>query len=259
MGNDLPSSSATSRWERAADKLTGAIPYATGAAILIPSAYFVWFIFQGQSISTDTADWGTFGDFVGGTLNPIVAFFALLWLMVSVGLQRDELKATRRELGEAATAQKKTAQHYEDMKGIEDCRIYVESMINMIVANRGTKYQSLLGHAESTRAPLQKKFRTENDEYLQDLSNKVLSIKKSMENWELLHGENHCYAVEFHKVFLKDLVLALWQLLKINDDAMLFFTNEKNIFSVSLESVRQRREELANLLEAEGGKLLMHD
>ena len=89
------------RWENAADKLTNAIPYVGGIAIIIPSIYMIWFLYQGQSLSSDTADWGTFGDFVGGILNPVVAFFALLLLMVSIGIQREELKATRKELKEA--------------------------------------------------------------------------------------------------------------------------------------------------------------
>lgn len=80
------------------------------------SAYF--FNFKG-SFSNDQTVWGTFGDFVGGTLNPILSFLALIALLLTVTLQnrqinisseelklsRSELEATRHELARAAEAQ----------------------------------------------------------------------------------------------------------------------------------------------------------
>jgi hypothetical protein len=45
--------------------------------------------------------WGQFGDYVGGVLNPFVALFALIMLIVSVRVQRAELEDTREELKRA--------------------------------------------------------------------------------------------------------------------------------------------------------------
>ena len=70
--------------------------------------FVYWFWNRKQiNLSTDPAVWGQFGDYIGGILNPIVAFCALLWLMRSVSIQDIELSETRRALTESADAQLK--------------------------------------------------------------------------------------------------------------------------------------------------------
>lgn len=56
-------------------------------------------------------DWGAFGDFMGGLMNPIVAFAALYWLTQSVKLQKTELAETRKALEGSEQAQKAQADH----------------------------------------------------------------------------------------------------------------------------------------------------
>ncbi len=48
--------------------------------------------------------WGQFGDYVGGLLNPVVAFAAFYWLTQSVKLQKKELAETRTALEQQAEA-----------------------------------------------------------------------------------------------------------------------------------------------------------
>lgn len=71
--------------------------------IALVTAYFVWF--RDQPSATDPDKWGTFGDYFGGIMNPIVAFAAFYWLTQSVKLQKEELAATRKELKGATRAQ----------------------------------------------------------------------------------------------------------------------------------------------------------
>jgi hypothetical protein len=53
----------------------------------------------GEYRSERQEHWGQFGDYVGGVLNPFVALFALIMLIVSVRLQSiRNLKETRNEL-----------------------------------------------------------------------------------------------------------------------------------------------------------------
>lgn len=47
---------------------------------------------------------GTFGDFVGGTLNPVLSFLTFMALLVTIVLQQTELADTRRELAASARA-----------------------------------------------------------------------------------------------------------------------------------------------------------
>jgi len=66
-------------------------------------AYVVWFGFFGDT--EGRANWGTFGDYVGGLLNPLVGTITI-WLLVqtlisqrdALRLQTEELKAQRNEL-----------------------------------------------------------------------------------------------------------------------------------------------------------------
>uniref|UniRef100_UPI004048AD9A putative phage abortive infection protein n=1 Tax=Aliarcobacter sp. TaxID=2321116 RepID=UPI004048AD9A len=62
--------------------------------------------------TTKKADWGTFGDFFGGTLNPIFALFSLFAIIYTIKIQtkelefsREELEATRKELEGSRIAQ----------------------------------------------------------------------------------------------------------------------------------------------------------
>ncbi|EKE75193.1 hypothetical protein [Gallaecimonas xiamenensis] len=52
---------------------------------------------------------GTFGDYVGGLLNPILSFLTIVLLIWSLHMQRQELVETRKELKQAAQAQSEMA------------------------------------------------------------------------------------------------------------------------------------------------------
>jgi hypothetical protein len=58
----------------------------------------------GISRATDQATWGAFGDFVGGTLNPLISFFTLIVAVSVWRLQRLQLVATQKELEETREA-----------------------------------------------------------------------------------------------------------------------------------------------------------
>ena len=64
--------------------------------------------FHGSLSKTDST-WGTFGDFIGGTLNPILAALGFYWLTASIRLQLKELRDTREVLKETAIHQEKLA------------------------------------------------------------------------------------------------------------------------------------------------------
>ncbi|MEI6336190.1 MAG: putative phage abortive infection protein [Methylococcaceae bacterium] len=59
-------------------------------------------------LSTDQAKWGTFGDYIGGTLNPILSFISLIALLTTIVLQSKEFELTRDELKRNASAQEET-------------------------------------------------------------------------------------------------------------------------------------------------------
>tara|TARA_R110002072_G_scaffold31735_15_gene97655 strand:+ start:3759 stop:4592 length:834 start_codon:yes stop_codon:yes gene_type:complete len=80
-------------------------PWIIGASVvamfLVVGAYVV--NFEG-SISQSTETWGQFGDYIGGALNPIFGFLALLGLLLTISLQSRELSNSTRELKNSADA-----------------------------------------------------------------------------------------------------------------------------------------------------------
>ncbi|MBL1262426.1 hypothetical protein [Candidatus Methylomicrobium oryzae] len=62
-----------------------------------------WSVYQ--NLSKDTGTWGTFGDYIGGILNPIIAAFAFYLIAKTYELQKTELKATRNLLEVSTNAQ----------------------------------------------------------------------------------------------------------------------------------------------------------
>lgn len=75
-------------------------------AAVLPIIYMIWFLANNHTLSTDTSDWGAFGDYIGGLLNPLVAFFAFYWLTQSIRIQKEELTYTRETLVETLEQQK---------------------------------------------------------------------------------------------------------------------------------------------------------
>ena len=83
-----------------------------GVAASLVGAYLIYFgLILEQKPAADADKWGQFGDFVGGLLNPIVAFAAFFWLTESVKLQKQELADTRAELKAAALAQQQQVEN----------------------------------------------------------------------------------------------------------------------------------------------------
>ena len=78
---------------------------AVAAFLIVLGLYIAYF--KNLSVTNDSATWGTFGDYLGGTLNPIISFLALIGLLITIHQQAKEMKATREELKQAAKQQKR--------------------------------------------------------------------------------------------------------------------------------------------------------
>ena len=51
--------------------------------------------FRESDIASSAAEWGQFGDYIGGLLNPIFGFSSLLALLYTIRIQSKELSLTR--------------------------------------------------------------------------------------------------------------------------------------------------------------------
>ncbi|MBW3532980.1 putative phage abortive infection protein [Shewanella sp. NKUCC06_TVS] len=63
---------------------------------LAPLAYY--FNFGHLSISDKPENWGVFGDYIGGILNPILSFSAFIGVLITVLLQKSQLQQTQSQL-----------------------------------------------------------------------------------------------------------------------------------------------------------------
>lgn len=100
-------------------------------------AYTLWFfVYLGEPLSPTPSVWGAFGDYVGGILNPLVASFALYWLVTSVRLQKQELYETRLELTKAGKAQEKQARMQLFSSQISGWSVRLENILRDIQSVR---------------------------------------------------------------------------------------------------------------------------
>lgn len=70
---------------------------AAGATVFAVVILFYRWSFAGP-LSSDPAAWGQFGDFLGGTLNPVFAYLSFTALVITLALQTEQLRLSRKQL-----------------------------------------------------------------------------------------------------------------------------------------------------------------
>lgn len=78
-------------------------------AVIILSAFF-YGITQNPKFEEIIKVWANFGDFMGGTLNPILAALSLFGLLFTIYYQNKELEETRKELKKSVQAQQEQSE-----------------------------------------------------------------------------------------------------------------------------------------------------
>lgn len=185
---------------------------------------FYTFKFFGNPLSDKTEDWGVFGDFIGGTLNPLLAFFSFMLLLLNLKLQREqldnaeeqlelnrkELELTRIELAKAAEAQVNSAKVMHEQLKTQDLQQFenlffalitqlqnrvehledrgVIQATHEIIYSKQLTNNSYKGVVESIYCVIQNildKF--DSEERNLELQNKYINILKSITTVELMH------------------------------------------------------------------------
>lgn len=95
--------------------------------------------------TTKKSDWGTFGDFIGGTLNPIFALFSLFAIIYTIKIQtqelefsREELEETRKELKESRIAQQEQSESLKLQNKATNLQMFENTffqLINLFIEN----------------------------------------------------------------------------------------------------------------------------
>ena len=88
----------------------------------------------GDELSDSNGDWGTFGDYLGGVLNPILGFASFMALLYTVRLQSNELKNSNEQLAQSARAQTEM-EKTQRLQQFEGLFTYMANEISKIYEN----------------------------------------------------------------------------------------------------------------------------
>lgn len=97
------------------------------------------YIFSDFKIDASPDHFGQFGDFIGGTLNPILAFLSFMALLYTIKIQTDELKlsreeleATRSELKESRIAQQEQSESLKLQNQATNLQMFENTFFQLI-------------------------------------------------------------------------------------------------------------------------------
>lgn len=161
------------------------------AVLSILITFGIYFLnFHGE-LSADPNNWGIFGDFIGGALNPVLSFFALFALLITISIQsqqlyysRKELELTKMELAKSAEAAQRQANHFER----EATRIDIYRVIQKLSERINSTYNSnniepIKGH--TNLSSIHATLKGGND------INKNNPLKLAYENYQISDSETH--------------------------------------------------------------------
>lgn len=103
--------------------------------LVIASSLLFFFSKVGMSIMSGQAEWGQFGDYLGGTTNPILAFLTFVGVLWTISLTHDDLQKTIE-----MNKQQKVSEQKETIYRIVE-RIYLElkELLSKEVDNHNSK------------------------------------------------------------------------------------------------------------------------
>ena len=115
------------------------------SAVLVLAVAGYYALNFGPKVSSDTGTWGQFGDFFGGTLNPVFAMLAFLALLWSIALQAAEFERASSHLsdqvrlarGEAEAARRDRLSQ-ELLEVIKDLDARINAVLATTVSSEGT-------------------------------------------------------------------------------------------------------------------------
>lgn len=141
------------------------------ALLVVFGAYTI--NFHNLSISDDSATWGTFGDFIGGVLNPIFGFITIMILLYTMSLQTDELRNSVKALNDQQNEFKESKQiaiiqnkQLEEKKQFDNLLVFIKLAHSEVMRELTLKREYLLNNKttfEDGADTLLTKFSTAHD------------------------------------------------------------------------------------------------
>lgn len=88
--------------------------------IALLSSIAIYLIALFKFNTTGIGDLGTFGDFIGGSLNPILSFLSFLILIQTIRYQHDALETSKKELELTRKELERSADTQEDLQKVQE-------------------------------------------------------------------------------------------------------------------------------------------
>ncbi len=161
--------------------------------LLTTSVFLAYFSNFHGGISKANGDWGTFGDFIGGTLNPIFGFISVVLLFYAVTLQRKELKETK----EALQSQSESAKTTTEIQLINAIHSHLENDLRLQITEleraetQLTKESNIVSRLESQISQTED-FNRANESELNKLKAKIAEKNQAApHNTMARHQKNH--------------------------------------------------------------------
>jgi len=155
-------------------------------AFVLTIAVFVAYALNFHAgISNQNADWGTFGDFIGGTLNPIFGFISVVLLFYAVTLQRKELKGTK----EALESQSKSAEITTEIELIKAMLDFFGAELKIVENKELYCKRSLFEIQES----------------MYSTPRKIEELEKEVQSIQLILSKEQCRLEEMQKIVLDEI------------------------------------------------------
>lgn len=150
-------------------------------AAIVVSSYFIKF---NSGLGNEVNSWGVFGDFIGGTLNPVFGFMGLLAILYTLQIQVKEMSLTREQLEKSAEAleqSKNIAQ--EELKQIE--KEERKNDISRVVKDFYSEIDGLLSaevKIDGQGEALERRRLLDEFSYRMKLNDNLQKVKKANEN-----------------------------------------------------------------------------
>lgn len=163
------------------------------AIFLMVAALAFYFSKFNVSLSSENGDWGTFGDFLGGTLNPIFSLMSFVALLYTIALQTDEMAQTREELKRAADAQKKAEEALNGQLNAQRKQLF-ESTFFSLLDQHNKALEKLISQNPN---------RTQGTSDLNYIRQEMLSkgYTKIKEQREIVHNNNNICGSYFRVLY----------------------------------------------------------
>lgn len=108
------------------------------AAIAFAGIIIIFYVykFKGEPYAIDAEKWGQVGDFIGGTLNPLIGGATIFLLFIGLIVQRRELKDTSEALKKANQHAAQQAFEQSLFSWLDNCRELIKAMEAQVVMGK---------------------------------------------------------------------------------------------------------------------------